>query len=117
MRKKQACAKRLSRDYWEDLPVLRALWPVFLQRTPCYTLIMQSSKELKDPKEFDPQPQLRKGFRLSGQVANKPLVPPALPEPIFDDEELPEELGAEYSARHQENILAFKRPNKEKPFP
>lgn len=76
---------------------------------------MQSSKE------FDPQPQLRKGFRLAGQVASKTLVPPALPEPILDDEELPEDLGAEYSTRHQENILAFRRPEnksteKEKPF-
>jgi hypothetical protein len=86
-----------------------SLFPAFFLRTPCYTLLMQSSKE------FDPQPQLRKGFRLAGQVASKSLVPPALPEPILDDEELPEELGAEYSARHQENILAFKRPDKEKP--
>lgn len=65
---------------------------------------MQSSQE------FDPQPQLLKGFRLSGQVASKPLVSPVLPEPILDYEELPETLGLEYSARHQENILAFKRP-------
>ena len=71
---------------------------------------MQSSKE------FDPQPQLLKGFRLSGQVASKPLVSPVLPEPILDYEELPEVLGLEYSNRYQENILAFKRPEKEKPM-
>lgn len=70
---------------------------------------MQSSKE------FDPQPQLLKGFRLSGQIASKPLVSPALPEPILDYEELPDDLGLECGARHQENILAFKRPEKGKP--
>ncbi len=62
--------------------------------------------------EFDPQPQLLKGFRLSGQRAEKELIAPAIPEPLLDPEELPEELGAEYNARNQENILTFKRPEK-----
>lgn len=81
-------------------------WLHFGVSPPCYTLIMPTSQE------FDPQPQLFKGFRLTGEAADKDLVAPAVPEPILDVEELPEDLGGEYSARNQENILAFKRPDK-----
>ena len=67
---------------------------------------------MSSSEEFDPQPQLLKGFRLKGQVAKKNLVPPAVPEPLFDSPELPEEIGEAYTNHREENILVFKRPEK-----
>ncbi len=62
--------------------------------------------------EFDPQPQLLKGFRLQGEFADKGLIPPAAPAPIHEAEPLPEEIGDTYTEPKEKNILAFKRPEK-----